>query len=90
MTRNVPLLMGISLLLVSSGVVASGNLGLGTWLIEAAAEEGRPDSPKYDEAFQLLKPLATAGNAEAEFQVATLMQAVWAVCRWIFGEPPDS
>ncbi len=72
MTRNVRFLMGVSLLLVSTGVIASGNLGLGTWLIETAAEDGRPDSPKYDEAFRLLKPLATAGNAEAEFQVATL------------------
>ncbi len=72
MTRNVRLLMAISLLLVSTGAVASGSLGLGTWLIEAAAEEGWPDSPKYDEAFRLLRPLATAGNAEAEFQVATL------------------
>ena len=75
MTRNIRLLMAISLLLASAGVVASGSLGLGTWLMEAAAEEGRPDSPKYDEAFRLLRPLATAGNAEAEFRVATLYAA---------------
>ncbi len=72
MTRKVRLLMGIALWLAGTGTAASENLGLGTWLIEAAAAEGRPDSPKYDEAFRLLSPLATAGNAEAEFQVATL------------------
>ena len=72
MTRNVRFLTGISPLLVSTGVIASGNLGLGTWLIETAAEDGRPDSQKYDEAFRLLKPLAKAGNAEVEFEVATL------------------
>ena len=72
MRKHRRLLIAVSLLLTACGAAATDNLRLGTWLMEEAAAEGRPDSPKYDEAFRFLRPLALAGNAEAQFHLANL------------------